>query len=69
MTAREDRPRDRPARRDVWLAGPDDVVYVINEEAVARLRAVMAAAARPGPRRRGAAVRRHEHIAAVASRS
>lgn len=69
MSAPEDRPRDRTKRRDVWLAGPDDIVYEIDEAAVARLRAVMSAAARPRPRRRGAAVRRHEHIAATASRS
>jgi hypothetical protein len=68
MSAREDQPHD-PQRRDVWLAGPDEVVYVINEEAVARLRAVMEAAARPRPRRRRAVVRRHDHLAAIASRS
>jgi hypothetical protein len=68
MSAGEDRPRDRAARRDVWLAGPEDVVYEIDEEAVARLRAVMAAPPRPRPRRRRAVVRRHEH-AAMASRS
>jgi hypothetical protein len=69
MSAGEDRPRERPARRDVWLAGPEDVVYEIDEEAVARLRAVMAAPPRPRPRRRRAVVRRHEHAAAMASRS
>jgi hypothetical protein len=68
MSGREDRPRDRATRRDVWLAGPDDIVYVIDEEAVARLRAVMAAAPRPRPRRRGALVRRHGHAAAIGSR-
>lgn len=68
MSAREDRPRDRAERRDVWLAGPDDVVYEIDEEAVARLRAVMATPRRPRPPRRGPAARRHEHAAAIASR-
>jgi hypothetical protein len=69
MSGREDRPRDRAERRDVWLAGPEDVVYEIDEEAVARLRAVMAAPAGRRPRRRLAAVRRHEPAAAMASRS
>ena len=70
MSAREDRPRDRTARRDVWLAGPDDeVVYEIDEEAVARLRAVMAAPPRARPRIRLAVVRRRDHAAAMASRS
>jgi len=68
MSAGDDRPRDRAARRDVWLAGPDDVVYEIDEEAVARLRAVMAIPRRPRPRRRGAADRRHERPATTASR-
>ena len=69
MSGHEDRPPDRAARRDVWLAGPDDVVYVIDEEAVARLRAATATARPPRPRRRLAVMRRHEHAAAMASRS
>jgi hypothetical protein len=70
MSAGEKRPRDRTPRRDLWLAGPDDdVVYEIDEEAVARLRAVIAAAAPPRPRRRDAVVRRPPHLAAIASRS
>jgi hypothetical protein len=69
MSGREDRPRDRAERRDVWLAGPEDVVYEIDEEAVARLRAVMAAPAGRRPRRRLAVGRRHEPAAAMASRS
>ena len=68
MSAGEDRPRDGAARRDVWLAGPDDVVYEIDEESVARLRAVMATPRRPRPRRRGVAPRRHE-LAPATTRS
>lgn len=69
MSAGEKPPRDRAVRRDVWLAGPDDVVYEIDEEAVARLRAVMAAPSRPRPRRRGAEARRHELAPATATRA
>ena len=69
MSAGEDRPRDGAARRDVWLAGPDDVVYEIDEEAVARLRAVMATPRWPRPRRRGYAAQRHERAPTTASRA
>ena len=69
MSAREDQPRDRTTPRDVWLAGPDDVVYVINQEVVARLRAEMEMPSRSRPRRRSAPVRRRDHAAAMGSRS
>ena len=69
MSAAEDRPRDRTARLDVWLAGPGDIVYEIDEEAVARLRAVMAAPSRPRPRRRGGEARRHELAPTTATRA
>ena len=68
MSAGDDRPRDDAARRDVWLAGPDDVVYEIDEEAVARLRAVMAVPRRPRPRRRGAVEGRPALVTTVAGR-
>jgi hypothetical protein len=67
MSPRDDGPRE--ARIDVWLAGPDDVVYEIDEEAVARARAALAASARPRPPRRGTVRERRERVLAPASRS
>jgi hypothetical protein len=68
MSAREDQPRYE-VRLDVWLAGPDDVVYVINHEVVARLRAELEMPSRSRPRKRNAPLRRRDHAAAMGSRS
>jgi hypothetical protein len=66
MSGRDDHPR--PGRVDLWLAGPDDVVYEIDEEAVKRLRARLAPAGRPRPPRRGAVRGRRERNGSAAAR-
>jgi hypothetical protein len=67
MSARDDGPRETE-RIDLWLAGPDDVMYDIDEEAVKRLLARLAAPRRTRPPRRGAERERRGRAGAVRGR-